>query len=176
MGRERLLKQTRARRARTGDANTDGGAGHLLPFTSSCGNTQELVAGDEMTAAGLNLSILQDTFAICRLHSDAPPPDWALKGRFFSITRTPDELSIVCSQDNVPGGTTCEKNWRCFRVEGPLDFSLTGILASLATPLAQAGISIFAVSTFETDYLLVKQETLETAVRVLRGAGHQVQS
>jgi len=128
-----------------------------------------------MTDWKLILSILPETFAICRLDRNAPVPDWALKGRFFSITRSSEELSIVCPQTNVPAGTTCEKNWRCLKVEGPLDFSLTGVLASLVTPLAEAGIGIFVISTYETDYLMVKQECVERAVRVLRAAGHRVQ-
>ncbi len=122
----------------------------------------------------LNLSVLPEVFAICRLDRDTPIPVWALTGHFFSITRSPDELSIVCPQTNVPAGTICEENWRCLKVEGPLDFSLTGILASLVTPLAEAGISIFALSTYETDYLMVKQESMERAIQALREAGHHV--
>ena len=128
-----------------------------------------------MTGWKLNLSILPEAFAVCRLDRDTPIPDWALRGRLCSITRSSDELSIVCPQTNVPAGTRCEKNWRCLKVEGPLDLSLTGVLASLVTPLAEAGISAFVISTYETDYLLVKQERVERAVRVLRAAGHRVQ-
>ena len=97
-----------------------------------------------------------------------------MRGELFAITRTPDELSIVCSQANVPPNTFSEPDWRALKVSGPLDFSLTGILASLASPLAQAGISIFALSTFDTDYLLVKSGALDRAVEVLRRAGHAV--
>src|SRR5690349_19722509 len=100
----------------------------------------------------LTLSILPDTFAVCRLKRDAAIPAWAASGDFFSITRTADELSIVCLQSNVPDGVQCESDWRCFKIEGPLDFALTGILVSVATPLAHVGISVFAIATYDTDY------------------------
>jgi len=121
----------------------------------------------------LTLSVLPDTFAICRLDARAPIPAWA-RGDFLSITRTRDELSIVCAQSNVPDGIQCERDWRAFQVVGQLDFALTGILASLSAPLADAGISIFALSTFDTDYILVKARDLEKAKRVLREAKHRV--
>lgn len=127
------------------------------------------VSNDQLT-----LSILPDTLAICRLRKNATIPDWAVSGEFFSITKTADELSIVCHQGSVPENVRCEKDWRCLKVEGTLDFSLTGILAALAAPLAEAGISIFAVSTFDTDYLLVKEHQLENAIQVLSAAGHLI--
>jgi len=130
----------------------------------------------QLTLSVLTLSALQDTFAICRLDKDAQPPDWALRGSFCSITRTPEELSIVCPQINVPEGTKCDKGWRCLKVEGPLALSLTGILSSLATPLAQAGISVFAVSTYDTDYLMVKEKDVESAILVLSQEAHQVRT
>jgi hypothetical protein len=122
----------------------------------------------------LTLSILPGVFAICKFDRDARIPDWADSGGFVSITRTSDELSIVCPQVRVPEEINCEKGWRCIKVEGPLDLSLTGILSSLATPLADAGIGVFAISTYDTDYLLVQSESLERAARVLSQAGHQV--
>ncbi|HEX6291443.1 MAG TPA: ACT domain-containing protein [Herpetosiphonaceae bacterium] len=128
-----------------------------------------------MNAPKLTLTLHNHTLAVCRLAHDAPLPDWALQSHFFSITRTPDELSIVCAQEVVPDGTTCERDWRCLKVAGPLDFALTGVLAALVLPLAQAGISIFAVSTFDTDYLLVKAAATERAIAVLVMAGHTVQ-
>ncbi len=127
-----------------------------------------------MNNPNLTLSLLHATFAICRLDGDADIPEWALTGSFFSITRTQDELSIVCDQSNVPEGIPCDKGWRCLRVEGPLDLSLTGILSSLAAPLAHAGISIFAMSTYETDYVMVKEKDLDRAILVLSQEGHQV--
>ena len=122
----------------------------------------------------LTLSILPDTFGICRLEARAKLPDWALLANFISITRTLDELSIVCPVGQIPPDIECSLEWYCFQVEGQLDFSLTGILASLASPLAQAGISIFALSTYNTDYLMVKQENKELAIKILSQAGHQV--
>ena len=127
-----------------------------------------------MSHTNLALSLLPDTFAICRLGPEADIPSWILAGDFFSVTRTTEELSLVCLQEIVPEGTRCEKGFRCFKVGGPLDFSLTGILSSLAMPLAQAGISVLAISTFDTDYLLVKEAQVDSAVQTLSRAGHRV--
>jgi len=121
-----------------------------------------------MENSKLSLSILPDKLAICRLDKNTRIPSWATNDdSFFSITKTTDELSIVCSENNVPSEIGAEKGWRAFRVEGPLDFSLTGILASLANPLSEAGIGIFAISTYDTDYILVKDKDLEKTVKVL---------
>ena len=124
----------------------------------------------------LTLFILPEHLAVCRLEANAAVPSWASNGRFFSITRTIDELSIVCEQANVPVHIQSEPNWRCLKVAGPLDFALTGILASLAVPLAAATISIFAVSTYDTDYLLVQADDLDEAINILRDQGHHVRS
>jgi hypothetical protein len=123
----------------------------------------------------LNLSLLPDTLAICRLGAGEPVPAWAWTGEPASVTRTRDELSIVCRADAVPDGVQCETGWRCLKVEGPLDFGLAGILAALTAPLAAAGIPVFAVCTYDTDYVLVKAENLEHAVEALLGAGHRVE-
>ena len=128
-----------------------------------------------MESKGLSLSVLPGKFAVCRLEADAAEPTWANKGDFVSITRTPDELSVVCPEISAPDNITAERNWRCLKIEGTLDFGLTGILASIATPLAEVRISIFALSTFNTDYVLVKDATLEAAIAALRKAGHTVQ-
>jgi hypothetical protein len=122
----------------------------------------------------LRLVWLKGSFAVCRLTADAPLPAWVTAGEFLSITRTAGELSIVCQEEAVPQGVQCERGWRCLRVAGPLEFSLVGVLASLAVPLAEAGISIFVVSTFDTDYLLVKEEKRQQATEMLRQAGHAV--
>ncbi|HEU4883847.1 MAG TPA: ACT domain-containing protein [Longimicrobium sp.] len=122
----------------------------------------------------LSLSVLPDTLAVCRLAPDADVPAWAWTGEPASVTRTRDELSIVCAMHAVPHGVRAEGGWRCLKVDGPLDFALTGILAALTALLAAAGIPLFAVSTFDTDYLLVKADTLGRAVEALRGAGHSV--
>lgn len=119
----------------------------------------------------LTLSVLPGTFMICRLEPEAVNPAWAGAGPFISITRTEDELSIVCAETSVPEGVKSDRGWRCFKVEGPLDLSLTGVLASLTRPLAEARINIFAISTYDTDYLLVKEEKLARAKEVFIQSG-----
>jgi hypothetical protein len=115
----------------------------------------------------LTLQISELDLAICRLPPDAALPEWIGEDDFISVTRTPDELSIVCSGHAVPGDVEAERNWRMLKVKGPLDFSLTGILTSLITPLSDAGIALFALSTFETDYLLVKADRFDQAIGIL---------
>ena len=127
-----------------------------------------------MTATKLKLSVLQDRFAICALDKNSPLPDWAITDGMFSVTRTADELSVVCYESRVPEDVKSNTGWRCLKVEGPLDFSLTGILASLATSLANAGISIFALSTYETDYLLIKENNLNAAISALSEGGYLI--
>lgn len=121
----------------------------------------------------LRLRVLPGTLAICRLGPEATIPAWA-SGSFFSATRTPDELSLVCDEAAVPNEVRAERGWRALQVEGPLDFGLTGVLAGLATPLAAADIPIFAISTFDTDWLLVRQAQLVPATSFLRRAGFLV--
>lgn len=101
-------------------------------------------------------------------------PGWVMGAPFFSVTRTQDELSIVCPEEYVPGGVSQERGWRALKLEGPFDLSIVGILSSVAAPLAEAGASIFAVSTFDTDYALVREGQLDLAVDTLREAGHMV--
>jgi hypothetical protein len=121
------------------------------------------------------LVILPETFAVCRLAPDAPIPDWAVfAGSPISITRTADELSIVGPASRVPDGVQAERGWRCFKILGPLPFTMTGVLASLVAPLAEAGISIFAFSTYDTDYVMVKEETLALARDVLVADGFEI--
>jgi hypothetical protein len=122
----------------------------------------------------LSLSVLPDGLAVCRLAADAPIPAWAWTGGLASVTRTGDELSIVCGENAVPEDVRCERGWRCLALQGPLDFGMTGILAALTASLAAAGIPLFALSTFHTDYLLVKREALERAIEVLCAAGHRI--
>ncbi len=124
----------------------------------------------------LTLSLQKEVLAICKLAPDASVPVWAwTPGAFHTVSRTREELSIVCLDSAVPNEVKDkESGWRILKVDGHLDFSLTGILASIAAPLANAGISIFAVSTFETDYVMVKNEKVEEAIKVLTEAGHVI--
>lgn len=127
-----------------------------------------------MSGKNLRLLILPEPLAICRLEKNSAIPDWTKAGIFVSITRTAEELSIVCPQDQVPEGIKKEGGWRCLKVDGPLDFSLTGILTSLTQPLAQGGIGVFAISTYDTDYLLVKEAHLERTIQILSEEGHEI--
>lgn len=120
----------------------------------------------------LTIAIYPMKYAICRMEPDAPVPEWAAGVRFLSVTRTANELSIVCEEALVPSDIRGERNRRLMQIEGTLAFTLTGVLASVAAPLATAGISVFAVSTYDTDYLLVSDEDLQQATQVLESAGH----
>jgi uncharacterized protein len=122
----------------------------------------------------LHLSEVAGRLAICRLDATAEIPAWAGRWGFHSITRTSDELSVVCPQEHVPAEVVCESGWRCLKVEGPLDFGMIGVLASIAGPLAEAGISIFALGTYDTDYILIKEQRYDEAVSVLSAAGHRI--
>ena len=124
----------------------------------------------------LTLELLPQKFSVCRLAADAAIPQWALRGSVYSVTRTEDELSIVCESKHVPSGARSEDGFRCFKLVGPFPFAMTGVLASVLDPLAQARISIFAVSTFDTDYVMVKEKSLAKAMKVLSAAGHRVLS
>ena len=126
-----------------------------------------------MTPPQLPLEIIPQTLAVCRLPPNAPVPQWAA-GDFVTISRTPEELSITAVQDRVPADVRCERDYRALRVRGPLPLDLIGILASIAEPLARAKLSIFAISTFDTDYVLVKARDLDLALGALREAGHSV--
>jgi hypothetical protein len=116
----------------------------------------------------LTLSVLPEKLGICHFAKNSYIPDWAKDISFCSITRTPDELSIVCSQDKIPGGVLFEEDWRTFRLEGCVDGMYSvGIIASLSKPLAEAGISIFNISTYETNYLMVEDKNLQKATEIL---------
>jgi uncharacterized protein len=123
----------------------------------------------------LPLELLPDPLAICRLEPGAPIPSWAAQpSRFLTVSRTAEELSITTLQSTVPAGVTCERDYRAVRVRGPLPLNLVGVLAAIADPLVAAGLSIFAISTYDTDYVLVKARDLEAALKVLQQAGHQI--
>jgi hypothetical protein len=131
-----------------------------------------------MTAVpALPLELLPDTLAICRLPADADLPPWASgPAAFLTVSRTGEELSITAVQRVVPEGTRCERDYRALRVRGTLPPDLVGILLSIAEPLARAGLAIFAISTYDTDYVLVKARDLPAALEALRAAGHEVRS
>ena len=114
-------------------------------------------------------------FAVCKLPPDSTVPTWATASDVFSVTRTVDELSVVCRQELVPTGVHAEVDWRCLRVAGAMPFTLVGVLASLTRPVAAAGVGVFAVSTFHTDYLFFKETEFHKAVTVLRRAGHSIE-
>jgi hypothetical protein len=124
----------------------------------------------------LRLSVLPGLFAVCRLDPTAEVPPEMARAPLVSITRTRDELSIVCEEPLAPVAARCERGWRCLALEGPIPFTTTGVFASLATPLADASVGIFAISTFDTDFLLVKDEQLPAALAALAAAGHHVSS
>jgi len=124
----------------------------------------------------LSLVILADRLSVCRLSAPLPDPLQQLRGEFLALIRTADGLTLVCAEEFAPDQAKIEAGWRALKVEGPLEFSMTGVLAALAQPLARAGVSIFAVSTFDTDYILVKDAKLDAAVAALELAGHRVQS
>jgi hypothetical protein len=124
----------------------------------------------------VKLYVLDDLYAVARCDPDAPMPAWASRGPFWSVTRSDSELSVVCRQDDVPAEASAERGWCALEVAGPLDFSLTGVVSALVGPLADAKVPIFVLSTFETDYLLVRELDLHRSVEVLRAAGHEVDS
>ena len=122
----------------------------------------------------LQLTSLDGDFAICRLEPGLVSPGWAVGGPFYSITRTPDELSVICLHEQVPGNIRCQPGWRILKIEGPFDFDQIGVLASLTAPLAGAGISLLTISTFDTDYILIQAENFARALQVLTAAGHHI--
>jgi hypothetical protein len=125
--------------------------------------------------ARLPLELLPDTLAICRLPADASVPAWASSpAPFLTVSRTADELSITALQSRVPDGVRCERDYQAIRVKGTLPPDLVGILLSIAEPLANARLSIFAISTYDTDYVLLKMRDLSAALAALRKAGHQI--
>lgn len=124
----------------------------------------------------MDLRVLPERLCVCRLPPDATwpaPPD---DGSFYSATRTPAELSVVCVEDAAPAAAETENDWRALEVAGPLDFSMIGVMASLTAPLADVEVSVFVVSTYDTDYVLVHAAALERAVGALRAAGHHVEA
>lgn len=122
----------------------------------------------------MRLDVLGDTYAIARLPGDEFVPRWKKDDEFVSITRTRDELSVVIPQEALPPGVDADRDWRCLKLEGPLDLGLTGILVTILEPLADAGIAVFPIATYETDYVLIKSGSLDDAVQALRARGHEI--
>jgi hypothetical protein len=122
----------------------------------------------------LSLKVLPDTYAVVRLNPDDALPPWFRPKGFRTVSWTAEELSILCEETMVPAEVSAERGWRCMMLQGPFPFELTGILLAVLAPLAEAGIGIFALSTFDTDYVLVKDAALEPAVDALRRSGHRI--
>ena len=127
-----------------------------------------------MEPVSYRLTLLASPMALCRLAPDAAIPSWVEHASLVSITRTSDELSIICDAHLVPQGVTTEDGWRAFKMSGPLEFTMVGVLAAILNPLADAKVSILAISTYDTDYVLVTEPDLPAALAALRQAGHQV--
>ncbi len=115
-------------------------------------------------------------YAIVRLTADAAVPEWASGGEFTSVTRTTEELSIVCPASNLPREIEAQHHWICLKLEGPFPFSQTGVLLSFIEPLSSNGIPIFAISTYDTDYVLIQEEWAGAALDALQHAGHELRS
>lgn len=122
----------------------------------------------------LTLHLHPGEYAVCRLAPEAAVPVWTVGPGFSSVTRTADELSIICLAARVPAGVKHERSWRLLQLAGPFDFGAIGILHSVLTPLASAGVSSLAVATFDTDYLLIKAGNLDPALAAMRAVGHAI--
>ena len=117
--------------------------------------------------------MLPKSFVVCRLAAEEPIPAWATRGDFFSITRTSEELSLVTEMELVPADVRAEIGWRAMKAHGPFDFSEIGVLASLVTPLAENEVSVFTISTFDTDYLFTRSGQLQAAWALFARRGTQ---
>jgi hypothetical protein len=126
-----------------------------------------------MESVRLKFRVVPGRYAVCRLAPDAAMPAQPSGAHFWSATRTREELSIVCDETSAPSSAKAEKGWSMLMLAGPFDFALTGILASVLDPLARAGVSIFALSTFDTDYVMLPAAQVATALDALRTAGHE---
>ena len=127
-----------------------------------------------MSGTKHTLLVLARRYGICRLGPDEPVPAWGLQGEFFSVTRTTEELSIVCAEAQIPATVLCESGWRLFKIDAVMDFSLVGIVAGISAAIAGANVGIFVLSTYNTDYILVRQPDFSAAAAALRTAGYKV--
>jgi hypothetical protein len=138
-----------------------------------CANTNESNKVSSSLSKQLKFRVIRGSFAICQLPAADPIPSWAMTGSFTSVTRTSEELSIVCPLDNVPPQHKPQTPWIGLKIEGPFAFSQVGILHSFIQPLAANGVPIFAVATFDTDYVLIQETFFAQALRALQSAGHE---
>ena len=122
----------------------------------------------------LQLSLLKDKYGICTLPNTAPIPDWALTQSLASITRTEKELTIVCRLEILPSQYQSDLKWRCFKIDGSFDLNQIGVISSISSPLAHAGISIYVISTYDTDYFLIQEQNLEKTISVISSSGHYI--
>lgn len=122
----------------------------------------------------MDLAVMSQELAVCRLEEHEAVPDWAWRGELVSVTRARGELSIVCAAGAVPDGVQVERDWRALVVTTAMDFSVTGVASALSTPLAQAGVSVLPIATYDTDYFLVKGDRLADAIEALLLAGHTI--
>ncbi|MHC4696976.1 MAG: ACT domain-containing protein [Planctomycetota bacterium] len=122
----------------------------------------------------LTLTPLHGQLSICQVAADEDVPRWVGRGTFVSVTRTPDELSIISPSSVVPAGVRRSDGWRALKLLGPFAFSECGVLASVVTPLTESSISVLAICTFDTDYILVQESDLLDAIEVLEHVGHRV--
>jgi hypothetical protein len=127
-----------------------------------------------MPIRSLRLSVLDERLGVCRLDPSSEIPAWAMAAPFFSVTRAADELSVVCPAQDVPPDVLCERGWRALELEGPFEFGMMGVLASVAVPLAEREVSILAIATYDTDYVLVQESQLDLATEALRERGHEI--
>jgi hypothetical protein len=127
-----------------------------------------------MTTIKLKLKVLSSNYGVCRFDPHTEVPSWAMQGDFFTVSKSQEELSIVCQASLIPADIKAEKEWRIFKIEGPFSFTQIGILNAVTSVLSENGISLFAVSTFDTDYIMVKCADLDRSIQALRKAEHQV--
>jgi uncharacterized protein len=123
----------------------------------------------------LRLKVFPNKYAICRFNPHAAIPGWLARTEFFSVTRTAEELSVVALQEiAVEEDTACSRDWRIMKIEGPLDLTIVGLIAGVAGVFKDAGVPIFTMSTYDTDYIMVKEQDLASGIRALQAAGHEV--
>ncbi len=134
----------------------------------------ELVLNMQRMFEYMQLKLLSTPFAVLKLSPSEPIPTWATQSNHFFISKTSDELSIICPEQAVPSEVEASKAWRCFRVDGDLEFEQVGVVATVSKPIADAGISLFLVSTHDRDYVFVHVDSLEKAVETYKSIGFEI--